>query len=264
MTFSRPGLVAAALFVAAGACPASMQAQAVAVLRGKVLNDANDKPVPGAEVAIPALRISTTSDSVGSFRLLHIAAGKQIVWVRRVGFAGASTVLTFATNDTVEADFALVQSAATLPEVAVSAPSSGPGKLREFDRRRAAGLGNFLTPDDLAKQANRRLSEVLRAFPGLEIVHGASGSAESYVSAGRSSQGVSGIKASQGVQACPVAINIDGGFVYRGNRGEAMFNINSIDVSTLSGVEYYPSAAEIPPEFNGTRAACGLLVLWTK
>ncbi len=255
----------AALCVATSAAAMPIHAQGIAVLRGKVLNDANDNGVPGAEISIPALRLSATSDSAGGFTLLHVPMGRQIVWVRRVGFANSTTVLTFAVNDTVEADFALVQTATTLPGVAVNAaaPPSLVGKLADFNRRRAAGLGSFLTRDQLEHQGNRRLSDVLRTFSGLEIIRQVSGQ-ESYVSAGRSSQGVSGIKASQGPPPCPVAIVIDGGFVYRGNRGEALFNINAIDVTTLSGVEYYPSAAEIPQEFNGTRSACGLLVLWTK
>ena len=57
---------------------------------------------------------------------------------------------------------------------------------------------------------------------------------------------------------------LDGATIFHGAPGEVPLNINEIDTSQLAGVEYYSSAAEIPAEYNATRATCGLLVLWTK
>ena len=65
---------------------------------------------------------------------------------------------------------------------------------------------------------------------------------------------------------------LDGAFVYGGGasvnpgegKSEPLFNINSVDPSTLAGVEYYVGPASMPVKYNGTRSTCGLLVLWTK
>jgi hypothetical protein len=32
----------------------------------------------------------------------------------------------------------------------------------------------------------------------------------------------------------------------------------------IGGIEVYRSAAEIPPQFNGSGAACGVIVIWTR
>lgn len=37
-----------------------------------------------------------------------------------------------------------------------------------------------------------------------------------------------------------------------------------IDVSQLEAIEVYRSASEIPIEFSGPTAACGVIVLWTR
>jgi hypothetical protein len=42
------------------------------------------------------------------------------------------------------------------------------------------------------------------------------------------------------------------------------FDLNNLRIDELKAVEVYRSAGEIPAEFNDTRAACGVLVLWSK
>jgi hypothetical protein len=54
-----------------------------------------------------------------------------------------------------------------------------------------------------------------------------------------------------------------------GGRGAArippqIFNLNSIQISELQGVEYYPSGGSVPIEFTSERTGCGALLLWTR
>ncbi len=63
---------------------------------------------------------------------------------------------------------------------------------------------------------------------------------------------------------CYAAVVLDGAFVYSGNEQEPLFNMNTLDPATIAGIEYYPSSASIPLKYSGTRATCGLVVIWLR
>ena len=63
---------------------------------------------------------------------------------------------------------------------------------------------------------------------------------------------------------CYSAVVLDGAFVYQGMTGESLFDVNTLTVSELAGVEIYSGPATIPAKYNGTRVTCGLVVIWTK
>jgi hypothetical protein len=250
--------VVACAFLASAA--PSVRAQRPAVLRGSVLRDADDAPIPGAEIGIPGLGISVLADSTGNFRLPAIAPGKQIVWVRKLGFAPISTVLTFTAGDTLDREFTLLSAAQTLPGVAIKAPPHESPKIAEFEERRRAGFGHFLTEDQLQKMPNRKPAEIMVTVPGTYISRDPRSSA-AFVAGGRGE----GRVGSNGVfMPCFSAVVLDGVFVFQGKRGEPLFDINSIETSTIAGIEYYSGAASIPAKYNGTRNTCGLVVIWTR
>ena len=62
---------------------------------------------------------------------------------------------------------------------------------------------------------------------------------------------------------CYVQVIVDGLYRYRGQRGEKLFDINSIAPDHLAGVEYY-TVATTPPQYNASSARCGTLILWTR
>jgi hypothetical protein len=245
-------------------------AQKTSAATGKVLNDLDDKPVRGAVVAIPGLGLSTTSDSAGAFHLVGVPAGKQIVWVRRIGFNPISAVLTFVAGETLDNDFMLLPTTTRLPEVEVKGAAPVSPKLSEFEERRKEGFGHFLTASELEKMEGRRMSEIMATIPGPRIVRGTTNAA--WVVGGRGPASVTRQPAlnrmdvARGAKPglCYSAVMLDGIFVYQGNEGESLFDINGIQPAEIAGVEIYTSAATIPPKYNGTRATCGLVVVWTK
>jgi hypothetical protein len=260
-------LVVAGLVLA----PAVMAAQVVGALKGKVINDANDAPIAGAEVSIPGIKAATQTEADGSFILRGVPPGKHIVWVRKIGFEFLSAVLAVAPGDTVDNDFGMFPSRSQrLPEVEVKAEKPVVAKLSDFEERRKMGLGHFITQDQLDKQENRRMSEILGATPGASIVRGNTNAA--WVSSGR---GVATVEnqfvpdrydiargAKRGV--CYMAVMIDGVTVFSGNSGETLFDINSLQPNSIAAIEVYSGGATIPAKYNGTKAACGLVLIWTR
>jgi hypothetical protein len=230
-----------------------------------VFDDASGQPVVGAEVVDLATKSKTMTSESGVATLAFLSSGTTVLQVRKVGYKDKMLTVVVSPNDTASLTVLLKPVAQALPTVVTKGTAAGVGKLAEFDRRRAMGFGHFLGSAELDKQADRRMSEVLRLFPGLEIVRprqDGTSRPEWYVTSGRSSQGVGGLKSSTRPQPCPAAVMLDGAFVYQGSG--PMFNINSVDTSQLAGIEFYASTAEIPVEYNATRQTCGLLVLWSK
>jgi len=247
-------------------------AQRPAVLRGNVLNDATDAPIFGAEVAIPALGLSVTTDSLGEFRMLNIPAGRLVVWVRRVGFSPLSAALAFTPGDTLEREFALARTAQPLPQVDVkAAPRAGP-KLTEFEERQKEGFGHFITPEMIQKHENRQLAEIMALIPGPKVVRGTTSAAwiasvrGPLTSFQKGAQQLDPFDLRRGAKlgVCYSAVVLDGTFVYQGLPGEQLFDINNLETHEIAGIEYYSGASTMPAKYNGTRTTCGLLVIWTK
>src|SRR5690349_13759937 len=93
------------------------------ILKGLVIDDANERGLPGATVEIEALRVTTVTDSTGAFRLASLPMGRYVVSVKRIGYTSITAVMVFAGSDTTEADFALVKQVTKLPEVEVKTAS---------------------------------------------------------------------------------------------------------------------------------------------
>src|SRR5450432_1757601 len=74
----------------------------LASLRGNVLADSSNRPLSGAEVAIPRLGKTTVTDSLGAFILRGIELGNEIVIVRRIGFESVTSQLKFSKAEMVE------------------------------------------------------------------------------------------------------------------------------------------------------------------
>ena len=237
-----------------------------ASLRGRVVVDSTEIPVAGVVVAIDALKLQTTSDSLGNFLLTGITPGAQIVAARKIGFAAFTTRMRFNANDLMEADLVLIPGAQALPDVKVEVAARLPARLVEFEERRTARAGGrFLTQDEFEKRASSLTSDVLRQLPGIDLMRDPLRGSAFYVNGGRM-QMPRGAMQNTGFRPppCFAAVVLDGAFVYSGADGEPPFNINSIGPAHIAGLEFYASPATIPARYNGTRNTCGLVVIWTR
>lgn len=228
-----------------------------ATMSGKILADSSERPLFGAQISVPALRITVTSDSLGNFRLNGIEPGRQLITVSHIGFEQLKTYIAFAASDTVDADILLTpirtNGAQRVGAVSVTADAV-PRGLAEFERRRQNGMGDFLTEDAIRKASRGELTDVVRRIPGVQFSRPASGFG-AYASAGRG--------ASRG-RPCFVAVMIDRTWVYEGKRNELPFDLNSISPDIVVAMEYYRGMGYIPAEFAKERNSCGTLIIWTR
>ncbi|MDQ6831222.1 MAG: carboxypeptidase-like regulatory domain-containing protein [Gemmatimonadota bacterium] len=265
-------LVAPAIVALLVSSSASAQ-QRAAILIGNVLADSTDRPIAGAEILIPSQQLLVFSDSLGHFRIGPIAAGRHLVSVRKIGYAPSSAMITFHAVDSSEADFVLVPlerpGAILAADTVVGKSVPLAAKLIDFERRRANGIGHFLSSAQIAKLDQHLVSEILMSLPGPKVYRGASSAA--WVAGGRGARSntLTAVSRADRIRGAPetpcwAAVRVDGVLVYSARPGEGLFDVNSVPASEIVGMEFYNGSSDIPPEFSGARNTCGLLLIWTK
>ena len=240
--------------VLALSCVAHASAQAQAV-RGKVVNQKDDRPVASAAVALVTqagtVRRMTITDSEGDYSLSVPGAG---IYSLRVDAAGFNTLngIQFRVRQGQNLSFDLrLWELTELAPVVVEAEREpfAPGPLEGFYERQRVGRGHFLTREDLEKQGSSRFTDVLRLVPGVEIVPL------------RSSYTVRMKNVARITGDCPPVLWVDnvrwGSVDLDGGPDRELFP------SDIEGIEIY-TPSQVPPEFTSTDALCGVLVVWTK
>lgn len=241
--------------------------RAQGAVTGRVTDQASN-PVSNAEVMISEIRARTRTDSTGRFELRGIPSGLMRIHVRRLGFAPESTEVRVIDHEVVDIHVRLVRRAQVLPEVPVedTQPSVVDPRLRDFERRRSSGVGQFLTGKDLAAERSRPLGDVVVRLRGTYVVRSATAACLTATRGSQSFQNTaSGWCGSQWVAGsyCPVAVFVDGYPSYSGD-GDEVFNLNTMHADEVAGIEYYVGAGTMPREFSAPRGTCGALVIWTK
>jgi hypothetical protein len=224
-------------------------------LNGRVVDALTAKAIANAVVSIPATSRTTRTDSSGRFALAGLTAGELVVMVAAVGYQPARATVVLADGESVELDVEL-ERLALLGRVLTSASADAPRTmaLREFEARRATGLGRFLTRTDLLANQGRSLDAVLLGrFAGLRVL------TEGHMKVAASGRAGGRIRSAA---PCWLNVIVDGVLRYQNIPGAELFDLRSLEASMIAGVELY-STATLPAEFNmGSNTACGALVIW--
>jgi len=253
---------------------------AQAELQGHVFSETGRRPLANADVSVPRLNLHAATDSLGRYRLQNIPRGEHLVITRAVGFRPDSAVTAFDGDEALVSDVVLRVAVNELPTVAVREASRPVprGKLAEFEERKATGVGHFIERDLLAKDENRRLSEILASHvPGLSIYRG-SGSRAWAASSRTASTGKCAMckvtrsemmdpsdAAAGAPLACYLDVYLDGTAVYSSStRGVALFNLNSMEAGEIEAIEVYTGVSQIPAKYNKTSGGCGVMLIWTR
>jgi hypothetical protein len=244
---------------------------------GVVVSDSSHLPLVGAEVSLPDLGKTTTTDSTGAFRIVGIAAGEQHVVVRRIGYGAADTTLTFTGFETVERRVVLGR-AVTLEAVTVTAQANDrlmPG----FEENRRLGLGHFMTRVELEKFTGMQLGTALDQLSGIQTVRGNGhlwvasrrqpaiacrpGDGDCLRSAGyylpSRHEMMSGMESH-----CYALVYIDGVLMNGVQEPTEPFDLRTVVPESVEAVEWYSGAAQTPMKYARMGSGCGVLVIWTR
>ncbi len=142
-------------------------------------------------------------------------------------------------------------------QAAAAEPAHDPGLERVgFYARMAKHAGSYMTPEQIADRHARRISDLLRAMRGVEIVTMPAGAGATAIM--RSARTMS----SQGT--CYPTLVLDGQVVQQGGYGSATGSVDDLlSPDELSGLEVYASAQGIPQRYSGSTSPCGAILFWT-
>lgn len=248
MAVSATRSVLAVAVVLLGATPALAQ-KGSARLFGSVVNRATQGPITGARITHAGDGRVVTSDSFGFYRFHDLAAGIVRFSVRAPGYPPATFSVALANGERMERDIELDSlmggdSAATaqpLPTVEVEAPSPMGRRYTDFERRKSQGRGQYLTRAEIEAMGASTLQDAVRAMRGVNL--DCSGTRCS-------------IRMARAPMRCPPEYIVD-------ERVDNMFG-PTVPVRDIEALEVYTGPAEVPGEFAGRNAGCGVVVIWTR
>ena len=257
MVITRPLLP---LTVALLACASIAAAQKPdGRLAGAVIDKSSGAPIAQAVVVFLGDGRLVTTDSTGEFRFDKLPTGVLRFLVRAKGFPSVGMIVALAKSESMQrrveldssAAAALAAAAATspstgaaqsLPMVSVEAtPSLGP-RFANFERRRKTGAGHYIVRDQIEKGGYSSLQDVARTLRGVNVECG--GGLGCYIRMARAP-----------MRCLPEYIvddNVDNNF------GPTM------PVRDIEAREVYTGPADVPGEYAGRNAGCGVIVIWTR
>ncbi|MEP6491960.1 MAG: TonB-dependent receptor [bacterium] len=218
---------------------------------GGVVRDSAGAPIRQVVIGVVgSTNVShhTASNDSGVFRLGGLGAGPVRLYARRIGFAPETSSVTIALESTGRANFVLyanpVELSATVTQVDATR-----GKMGPFNRRKARGVGSFITRAEIEKRQTGTISELLRYLPGVGVTQKMAGEPQPVHMQRSINSTVQG--------ACAVQLYVDGHPYPNGS-------VDDFSPIAMEGIEVYRSASEIPADFRTRDATCGVIALWTR
>jgi Outer membrane cobalamin receptor protein len=225
----------------------AQQLQAQASIVVAFVTDTAGRPLEGAEVQVVGTSLRGNTDGTGRVALLAVPAGKAVLRVRHLGFAEQTIPISVTPGSLDEGRYRLMPIATNLNNVTIRASELKPeryaktGRFDDFYRRRAQGLGTFLTREDIDARSAEKPEDLLRAVTGIRIRYAGT------------SPFIEFLRCDQ------VNVYIDGNLSHDGYRD--FFNMSPLDIEAI---EVYHGLATVPPEFSPHPNDCAAIVVWTR
>ena len=219
-----------------------------AVFTGRVLDGSTNAVVANATVAVTTTGASARTDSTGRFRVEGLRVGIHRFLISAPGYARGSLTLAFAAREIMERDLVLDalggaaadSGAQLLPTVPVTAEPTLGRRFADFERRRATGRGQYLTRAELEERQVNTLQDAMRTMRGVRY---------------SCSGGTCLVQMARAPMGCSPEYIVD-------ERVDNSFG-PTIPIRDIIGVEVYNGPGDVPGEFAGTNAGCGVIVIWT-
>ncbi len=268
---------------------------------GTVIDSIGGLPIEGAEVTITDLGRSTLTNRRGQFRFSALPTGPHLVSVRVIGFTRRNASIQLENARALDERVPIARASA---QALAAVEVIGAGVPTEFEERRKLGLGSYLTRDQLAATRGQRLGTVMAMVSGFgTALSNMNGGAQAYVVGKRApahiQKGRVGFKEgavaacgfsaaaacqftfddyreqgyycptpgerARGLSSCQcfAQVYLDDRLM-NNSRPTEPFDVNSIPVEQIAGVEFYRSPASTPARYSMLNSVCGVMLIWTR
>lgn len=248
-------------------CPwASVSAQRGAVFRGLVTDSAR-VPILGVEVTMLEAHSVARTDSAGVFIFKGVLPGTYHVIVRHPRYHPLDGTVRLSEGDSIEYQMPRMRRLVpTLDTMHVHETNLMSWWQSDFERRKATERGTFITREVLDVRATWPLTSIIASkAAGVQLVQRHCGAAGSCGWALASNRPASCLRPGCS-PLCFLAVWLDGQPIFSpaaAGGGDGL-DLTKILPSDLAAVEVYDSPTAIPPLFNMTGSACGVIALWSR
>lgn len=228
------------------ALPAAAQQRSRPTLSLVVTEEGSGRPVSDARVQVSGAGAAVYTDSDGRAQVRNIPAGRRMVAIHRIGYAPEQTVVEFGRED-VAADVELRTQATEIEGVRVTSWGRSVALRNNgfYDRQHRA-LGTFLDRRQVEARAAVKTLDIFRQVRGFNVTMNGKGEPTLVNTRGY----------------CSPLIFLDGLQMYTtpGRVDPSDF----VNPSEVEAIEAYSGLGTIPPQYNTTGAACGVVLIWTR
>jgi hypothetical protein len=228
--------------------PSNVAAQTTARVSGRVVDRLSARGIAGAKLTLVGTTSIAAADSAGRYAFVGIPTGHLNFFVRAIGYRPAQAALDVAAGEDLRLDVSLDSiaadpSAQILPTVAVTtAAGLVEHRLADFERRRRTGRGQYLTEDEIRRSGAANIADATRGMRGVSVHCGGGGGCR--------------------VQMIRAPMNCLPEYVIDGQVDNVFGPVTPI--RDIAGLEVYTGPSDVPGEFAGTNAGCGVIVVWTR
>lgn len=224
-------------------------------VQGVLVDPRSRTPVRSAEVSLRnpsgSVLVTGVTDPRGFFRLEAPTPGSYLFSGRALGYADVKDQPVDVTRGKLTVlEVEMAAAALELVPLVVTAEARSFHLEREgFYEREATGFGIFMKPELLEKRRPRKVSDLFYGLPGTTV------SAPT-------------VFFRSGLRFLPSGVCWPMVYVDRhlmsGGGGEPAALDDIVSAPDVLAIEVYRSPAQVPSEFHGANAGCGVVVIWTR
>jgi hypothetical protein len=219
-----------------------------ATVTGRVTDRTTGRGIAGARLVLLSDSRSVTTDSLGKYEFRGLPAGVSRLMVLAEPFPTINIVVALGASERRTRDISIDSTAAgraaqALPPVGVSAAAPVTNyRMVGFERRRVSGRGQYLTEEEIVRSGAFSVADAVKNLRG--ILYECGGGQGCF------------IRMARAPGRCLPEYVVD-------DQVQNDFGLTT-PIADIVGIEVYSGPTDVPGEYAGRNAGCGVVVIWTR